>query len=157
MHRYQPWRTASWSGPPAVPAEGQNKTQNKKKGWFYAESSVCKSPIFQVSDHTYTEEEGFLLELFCLDPSWGIKNRGSPRVQARRQGTVGGTRKLTADQSPVPILTSLPTPPAIIYSSEGLMVALCVLFRVFSCNQWKRQECVSSSNSQQNWNTKFQK
>lgn len=136
----------------------KTKTQNKKKGWFYAESSVCKSPIFQVSDHTYTEEEGFLLELFLPGSIVGIKNRGFPRVQARRQGTVGGSEKETHCWS----VTS-PNFDFLAYTScdyllfRGLMVALCVLFRVFSCNQWKRQECVSSSISAELEPQNFQK
>ena len=108
--------------------------------------------------HTDTEEEGCLLELFLPGSIVGIKNRGFPRVQARRQRTVGGSKKETHCWS----VTS-PNFDFLAYTScdyllfRGLMVALCVLFRVFSCNQWKRQECVSSSISAELEPQNFQK
>ena len=95
----------------------KSKTQNKKKGQFYAESSLCTSPIFQVFDHTQ-RKRGFLLELFLPGSIVGI-NRGSPNFKPGDRGWwMGVQRKLTADQSPVPVLTPFPTPPVIIYSSE---------------------------------------
>jgi len=144
-------------GPPAVPSEGQNKNKTKKKGWFYAESSVCKSPIFQVSDHTQ-RKMGFLLELFLPGPIVGIENRGFPRVQARRQRMVGGSEKETQCWSVTsPSFDFLPYTSCDYLLFRGLMVALCVLFRVFSYNQWERQESVSSSISAELEPQNFQK
>ena len=112
--------------------------------------------LFSRSLTIHTQRKrGFSQSFFCLDPSWGSRIGGSLEFKPGDRGRwVGAKRKLTADQSPVPILTSLPTPPAIIYSSEvsWQLYVFCSEFLVVISG---RDKNVFPPPSQQNWNHKI--